>query len=89
MTLINKTASTITVLAKDIEPTELKPNESFDLFSRMFDGISIHSNEGSCIIFVAYGDRECTFFGDLILEFEGPVKVIVKNQNLIEREREI
>ena len=87
MTIFNKTASTITVLAKDIEPAEVNPNESFDLFSRMFDGISIHSNEGSCIIFVVCGNRNFTFFGDLILEEDGPVNVIVKTQNFIEEER--
>ncbi len=77
MTLINKTSTTIKVLAQDVDPTEILPNEEFEIFSRMFDGISIHSDEGSCIIFVSFGVRHYEFFGNMFLEDDGSVRVNV------------
>ena len=77
MTIINKTPFTIKVLGRDVDPVEIKPNTSFDIFSRMFDVISIHSNVGSCIITVAYGERKYEHFGYLSIEEEGKQKIYV------------
>ena len=77
MTIFNRTANTIKITSRDIDPTEIKPNESFHVFSRMYDVISIHSKDGSCIIAVAFGERNIECFGKMWIDEDGPKNVVV------------
>ena len=77
MTIFNQTPNTIKITGRDVETTEIKPGETFDVFSRMFDIISLHSEEGSCIITVAYGERNFETFGNITIEEQGKKNVVI------------
>lgn len=78
MYIKNETNNTIKVFGRDTKPTEVSPNSSMFIYSRMFDDISVHSEAGSCIISVVYGEREYETFGSLTVQENDKKHVVIQ-----------
>ena len=78
MFIRNETNNTIKVFGRDTKLTEVNPNDSMFIYSRMFDDISVHSEEGSCIISVSFGERKYETFGNLTAHEDDLKHVVIQ-----------